>query len=49
MKLLNGLLDKTRDQRLAEASPLGRRIYYSFVAVIFTWILSVWLYGIWWR
>jgi hypothetical protein len=46
---MSELLDKTRDQRLVEASQLGRRIYYFFVAVIFTWILSVWLCGTWWR
>lgn len=49
MKFLKNIFGKAIDQRLAEASPLGRQVYFSFVAVTFIWILSVWLYGDWWR
>lgn len=46
---LKKMLGKTLDQRLAEASPVGRRIYYSIAAAVFSFIFSVWIYGVWWQ
>jgi len=48
-EFLFNLLGKTQEQRWDEASPLGKKIYIAVTAVIFFLIVSVWIYGGWWR
>lgn len=48
-EFLFNLLGKAQEQRWDEASPLGKKIYIAVTAVIFFLIVSVWIYGGWWR